>query len=317
MGGKAWVLFIALIIVSFTASCGKSGKVAISASQSTMKLTFESTRDGNFDIYSINDDGTHPVRLTQSTGWSRFPAWSPDGKLIAFSTNRDAHARFQIYVVVPQDSVGRFGIDATPITTTGAASWHLSWSPDSKNMVCQSMRDGHFDIWVVPADTTIAAYRLTKGPDIEDEPAWSPDGKKIAYVLVDMNEKKSGIWQMNADGSQPTRVTPEEVYAYAPSWSPDSAKLVFMKGMPPDTQIAVINADGSNIQQLTKDSNNRSHPAWSPDGKKIAFGMYYGDTKNDRDIFTMNVDGTNLVNITNSPGLDDNPSWSPVLKKAQ
>ena len=80
MGGKAWSLIIVLALMVFAASCGKGekgagGKQSTSAIEPTMKIAFESTRNGNFDIYSMHEDGTHPVQLTKSAGWRRFPSW--------------------------------------------------------------------------------------------------------------------------------------------------------------------------------------------------------------------------------------------------
>ncbi|MHB9029880.1 MAG: hypothetical protein ACYC9O_14020 [Candidatus Latescibacterota bacterium] len=301
----------ALLVTLFISSCGKNEdkaaeKKTAPVQKTAMQITFESTRDGNFEIYTMNDDGANVVRLTRSDGWSRYPAWSPDGSTIVFSSNRKYRGRMQMYTISP-DSALSF---PTMITDTRGINQNAGWSPDGKQLVCQSSRDGHYEIWKMNADGS-NAVNLTKSEDWEDEPSWSPDGQKIVYVIL-TREDISDIWVMDADGSNRKQLTHGESQGnYSPSWSPDSSKIVFISGNPPDAQVYVMNADGSGITALTSGGFGKSRPDWSPDGSRIAFSSYTGDTVNDRDIFLMNSDGTNVVNITNSRGLDDFPSWSP------
>src|SRR4051812_15339516 len=155
---------------------------------------------------------------------------------------------------------------------------------------------------------------LTQNGALDKDPAWSPDGTKIAF-----SSNRGGsfdIWVMNADGGAPVRVTtgPEADAAIdrEPAWSPDGTKLAFSSNRDGDDEIYVMNADGSGAQQLTFNDLTLSsvsgltlayghdrEPSWSPDGNKIAFAS---DRITDRryDVYVMNADGSGQTNLTPS-----------------
>jgi hypothetical protein len=166
---------------------------------------------------------------------------------------------------------------------------------------------------------------------------------------------KQGIWTMNADGTNVTRITTSGDDTF-PAWSPDGTKITFASprdtcGDPCIDQIYTMNADGTNPTRITIDGRNDTSPAWSPDGTKIVFWSGYLATINtdgtnetplpdtqiqddfpawspdgtkiafqsfrdgSGEIYVTNADGTNPTDLTNAPGNDGYPSWSPDGKK--
>ena len=146
---------------------------------------------------------------------------------------------------------------------------------------------------------------LTSNGRFDLQPAWSPDGQKIAFTSVGEGDVR--IYVMNADGSAPTRLASN--FARQPAWSPDGQKIAFAS--PRDGGgIYVMNADGSAQTRLT--SNLAGQPAWSPDGQKIAFasgGLGSGD------VYVMNADGSGQTNLTSNGRFDGEPAWSPDGQK--
>lgn len=138
-----------------------------------------------------------------------------------------------------------------------------------------------------------------------DEPAWSPDGKLVAFLRQD------GIWVMHADGSgaRQIRHDPSMVDQW-PAWSPDGRRISFVEspacgpcsiGIP--WAVNVMNADGSGVRTLT-DTANSSQAAWSPDGKTVVFS---GEWTNG--LQSIRLDGSGLRQLTKGP--DSSPAWSP------
>jgi len=113
-------------------------------------------------------------------------------------------------------------------------------------------------------------------------PAWSPDGKKIAFQSTPISVDAWEIYTINADGTGEKALTNNQMYGSLPDWSPDGQRIVF-NGF---TGIHVINADGKGLRPL----QGGTDPAWSPDGKKIAFRG--ADERGDDEIATMNPDGS-------------------------
>ena len=100
-------------------------------------------------------------------------------------------------------------------------------------------------------------------------PAWSPDGRKLAFVS--RRDGNSEIYVMNADGSGQENLTRQPASDSHPSWSPDGRKIVFVSRRDGNSEIYVMNADGSGLRNVTRTPSNDLDPAWSPDGRAIAF----------------------------------------------
>ena len=308
------------------------------------RIAFMSDRDGHvhprlgwttFEIYVMEVDGNNQRRLTNNPNLDTHPSWSPDGKRIAFMSDRDGHfnilgglLNYEIYVMDadggnPQNLTNDPNGDSSP-----------SWSPDGKRIVFASNRDGNrdgnrenYEIYVMDADGN-NQQRITDNDFYDTHPSWSPDGERIVFIsrrdghFIGEFGLTSEIYVMDADGKNTRRLTNNRKSDSSPSWSPDGKWIVFSadrKGDDVNYEIYVMDADGNNQQRLT---NNRVHdtsPSWSSDGKRIVFSSY---RDGNAEIYVMDNDGENQQKLTNNPGNDFGPAWfgpafvvSPAGKK--
>ncbi len=142
----------------------------------------------------------------------------------------------------------------------------------------------------------------------QTDPAPSPDGARIAYITD--RDGNAEIYVMNADGSNPRRVTNTPASEGTPAWTPDGARIVYASNAADGTtgtfHIWIMNADGSGQRQLTQGSYSDFQPAVSPDGGTIAFTT---DRDKDYNVYLMGTDGSNQRQFTRATAPETNPVW--------
>jgi TolB protein len=235
----------------------------------------------------------------------REPRFSPNGKRIVFA-RRGPGGIQSIY------TMSSTGTDVRRLTTAAALDNGPTWSPDGTQIVFARAKKKKgvwppkpADLYTMNANGT-NVRRLTRTPDHEDVPDWSPNGKRIAYATP------AGIVTIKPNGQDKRFLGGGQ-----PDWSPNGKRIAFNR----DMQIWVMTASGKRKRALGPGSDLwANNPAWSPDGKQIAFVGFHppgGSGEGTIGIFTMNADGTNAVQFTfggkqGDFGLNDAfPDWQP------
>ena len=163
-----------------------------------------------------------------------------------------------------------------------------------------------YDIWTMDAATGQSRCRRAHNAW---QPAWSPDGTRLAFVHKQFPDDDNEIWVMNADGTNWRNLTDNNSADYQPAWSPDGTKIAYVSNQSGNNDIWVMNGDGTGHRNLTNHASFDSLPAWSPDGTRIAFSSK--PDGGDFDIWVMNHDGTAAHNLHDNNDDELRPTWSP------
>ncbi|OLC48557.1 MAG: hypothetical protein AUI64_02515 [Acidobacteria bacterium 13_1_40CM_2_64_6] len=272
------------------------------------KLVFDSDRDGERmggtienrgvkELYIADYDGENQRRVTVSKTLNINPAWSPDGRSIAYTSYRRGGG--QIFV----SHIFQALLDELTKGEKVGENWLPAWSPDGTRLCFTSTRDGNSEIYVMNRDGS-NVRRLTRHPGIDISPTWSPPGTQIAFVSDRGGDPH--IYIMDADGSgSPTLLTRE--YSDRPTWSPAPYnEIAYSARTGPGNDIKVIDLASRQVRQLTFGEGTNESPTWSANGRHLAF---MSTRAGKSQIFTIARDGKNVRQLTRT-GSNQQPNWS-------
>ncbi len=299
------MLAAAAVVGAFAYGCGSQPAVDHGGSLVSEEGRIAFTRVTSFgtsglkksDIYAIDVNASQEKRLTDSPGLDIFPAWSPDGARIAFTSGRDGN--WELYIM---DSDGAH---QRRLTRTPEDEGVPAWSPDGEKIAYVTDPINDPQIHLMNADGTGREW-LVDG----NWPTWSPDGERIAITVYPGGAEQLAV--IDADGTDEHRLT-GGLLATRPNseaaWAPDGKRIAFVSSTK-DEDIYVMNSDGSERTRLTDEVPGNDHwpPTWSPDSTRIAFTS---DGPGRGDIYVMNSDGSGLTKLTDDPAYDGFPAWRP------
>ena len=224
------------------------------------KIAFSANPNGNFDIFTMNADGSDIKRITTSSSKEITPAWFPDNKTIAFTKNmggsfikRDFLFKTDIHSKRTQRIIQDFNREHI-----------VPWiSHDASLLTFTGKRTLGWDVALYDLKTQKTTFLEESGKSCRGR--FSPDGKKIAYVCS-LADGKGDVWLMNPDGSQKTRLTKrDDTYDYFPSWSPDGKFIVFNSSLKHDHigKLCIVRVKTGEVFFLFDSPGNDVYPAWN------------------------------------------------------
>lgn len=266
------------------------------------RIAFVSTGTGNKEIHICDFDGYNPKQFTTTKNITLSPAWSSDGRWIAYTGYGRGHPDLYIKHVTEKRGalVNRKGINTSP-----------AWLPGQFSLAATLSFTGDQEIYLLTGTGKIIK-RLTHSRGIDVSPVFSPDGQKMAFV-----SKRSGtpqIYIQDLETGQSERLTFEGNYNTQPAWSPKGGRIVYTAMDKGAINLFSIGLNGEPPMQLTREAGDNESPTWSPDGSLIAFSS---TREGPSRIYVMTAYGTDQRRLIALPGEQSEPAWSPSANHNQ
>ena len=245
-------------------------------------------------VATVNTAALRLTQFTSTEGVEQFPAWSPDGKSIAFA--HDVGAIRKLFV----KDIG--ADEAVPLTSGDHDDLEPTWTSNGKRVLFVRAREAgrriepgdvfsayepnDGDIWSVDVATHAEAKLVDNayGPDV------SADGRALAYDAG--REGQHRIWRADVTGQNPHQVTSDSssaVIDVQPRWSPDGHRIVYQRVERTHFDIAIADAETNQSQVVTRDVYRKIQPAWAHDGRAI---LYSSDAGGGMNIWRLPLDGS-------------------------
>jgi TolB protein len=257
------------------------------------------------DLWVMRPDGTGVRPLWRDTPHDAEPAWSPDGRWIAFTRRDDCSGCATSLFVAPADGSERRGLWA-PRNQQAVAS--PTWSPDGRQIAfAVSGRGERGAIYVIDVEAGAQPRRVighateqvgTAGRAYS-APDWSPDGSELVFVG---SGDDPGVFAAGADGSQLRRIVSGS--ASTPKWSPDGTKIAFRE----EDGVYVAPTGGGVDRRVTETCDLDQSLAWSPDSRSLMFADCVRGRR-PHDLFTVRIEGSRRRRVTRDHFVDASPAW--------
>jgi TolB protein len=269
------------------------------------KIAFVSDRDQQGprrtkELYIMDYDGFNPRRVTVNRSINILPAWSPDGRSLAYVSYRQGQPDIFVANIYEARSVN--------LTEGKGQAFAPSWSPDGRRIAYASSRSGNMDVWVANADGS-GARKVTTSPALDTAPAWSPTGQEIVFTSDRSGEPQ--IYLMDAEGLNVRRLTTVGNYNDAPAWNPSKqySEIAYTARLEGRTfDIAVVDLVTRQVRQITQGRGSCEYPSWAPSGRHLVFACKRGNTWQ---ITVADREGRTVQSLPAGAGNNAYPDWGP------
>ena len=251
-----------------------------------------------FRLEVADADGYNPQTIVSSDDPIMSPAWSPDGRRLAYVSfeNRQTSIYIQELATGQRERIAGYkGINGSP-----------AWSPDGRSLAMTLSKGGNPDIYVLDL-VSRDLRQLTNHFSIDTEPAWSPDGSHIIFTSDRGGNPQ--IYRIPAAGGTATRVTFENDYNGRASYSPDGRSILFVTRVDGRFHIGLLDMDRG-ITRLLSGGGLDESPSFAPNGTMVIYATLHGG----RGVLSaVSVDGAVSQRLSQGGGDVREPAWSPIL----
>lgn len=256
------------------------------------------SQGGNKEIYLLDLDGSGVTPVTRNGAINLSPAWSPDGRSIAWTSYKKSNPDLYIKDLVSGRTRAisrKRGINTSP-----------AFSPDGASIALARTEEGaDSEIYVLNSKTGAKLKQVTRGGGIDVSPCYSPDGNRLVFA----SERSGGsqVYLYDMGSGDATRISFDGDFNTDPVISPDGKRVAWVGRSQGGFDIYVADIDGRNTLRITQDQGDNEDPSWSPDGMYLVFSS----TRSGRsEIFLATADGRHQVRVTRSGGWTQ-PTWAP------
>ena len=287
------IFILTFLLLSFIAQCQDSDN---------SKSISHTIAYGSKGICLTNVEGTSEVRLTN--GDHGYPAWSPDGKKLAFYSYHDEKKTWSIHTI-NSDGTNKKRLTHAKNKWDSTPSWSsygkkILFAREYKN----SEEVWQYEIWIMNSD---GSEETQIKPLVGGNPFFTPDGRIV--FSAEFRDKKSEICIADVDGTNLVQLTNNDANEWHPKVSPDGKQVAFSSDTDGNHEIYVMNIDGSNQKRLTNIPTGDYGASWSPDGSQIIFQSKGEKGDKETNVYIINKDGSSLRKITSNTG------WQPMWLK--